>query len=44
MNGETILSLDGLCAGYGKGDVISDISFSLFEGEALCVVGQSGCG
>ncbi len=44
MNGETILSLDGLCAGYGSGDVISDISFSLSEGEALCVVGQSGCG
>ncbi len=44
MNGETILSLDGLCAGYGNGDVISDISFSLSEGEALCVVGQSGCG
>ncbi len=44
MNGKAILSLEGLCAGYGNGDVISDISFSLFEGEALCVVGQSGCG
>lgn len=44
MNDNTILSLEGLCAGYGNGDVISDVSFSLGRGEALCVVGQSGCG
>ena len=44
MNSNPILSLEGLCAGYGNGDVISDISFSLGRGEALCVVGQSGCG
>lgn len=44
MNDSIILSLEGLCAGYGNGDVISDISFSLGRGEALCVVGQSGCG
>ncbi len=44
MNGKIILSLEGLCAGYGSGDVISGLSFSLSEGEALCVVGQSGCG
>lgn len=44
MNSNPILSLEGLCAGYGNGDVISDISFSLWRGEALCVVGQSGCG
>ena len=44
MNDNTILSLEGLCAGYGSGDVISDISFSLGRGESLCIVGQSGCG
>ncbi len=44
MNDNIILSLEGLCAGYGNGNVISDISFSLGRGEALCVVGQSGCG
>lgn len=44
MNDSIILSLEGLCAGYGNGDIISDISFSLGRGEALCVVGQSGCG
>ena len=44
MNDNIILFLEGLCAGYGNGDVISDISFSLGRGEALCVVGQSGCG
>lgn len=44
MNDNTVLSLEGLCAGYGDGDVISDISFSLGRGESLCIVGQSGCG
>ena len=44
MNDNIVLSLEGLCAGYGNGDVISDISFSLARGEALFVVGQSGCG
>lgn len=44
MSDKTILSLEGLCAGYGRGDAISDISLSLSTGEALCVVGQSGCG
>ena len=38
------MSIEGLCAGYGRGDAISDISLSLSTGEALCVVGQSGCG
>lgn len=44
MSDKTILSLEGLCTGYGHGDAISDISLSLSTGEALCVVGQSGCG
>ncbi len=44
MNKKTILSLEGVSAGYGEEDVISDISFSLTEGEILCFVGQSGCG
>lgn len=43
-DGKNILSLEGLCAGYGGEDVISDISLSLAPGEALCVVGPSGCG
>lgn len=44
MKDNMILTAEGLCAGYGGGDVISDISFSVAEGEALCVVGRSGCG
>ncbi len=44
MKADIILTAEGLCAGYGGGDVISDISFSIAEGEALCVVGRSGCG
>lgn len=44
MNGDSILTLDGVCAGYGAGDVITDVSFSLRRGEILCIAGQSGCG
>lgn len=39
-----ILAVDGVCAGYGAGDVISEISFSLGRGECLCIAGGSGCG
>lgn len=44
MSDNIILSLEGLCAGYGEKDVISDVSLSVNAGKALCVVGQSGCG
>lgn len=44
MKSGSILTLDRLSAGYGTGDVISEISFSLRRGEILCIAGQSGCG
>lgn len=44
MNDNVILSLEGLSAGYGGSNTISNINLSLTAGEALCVVGQSGCG
>lgn len=44
MNNGSILTLDKLSAGYGTGDVISEVSFSLRQDEILCIAGQSGCG
>jgi iron complex transport system ATP-binding protein len=39
-----LLEVNGLCAGYGNGDVIRNISFSVKKGECLCVLGPNGCG
>ncbi|MCL2140429.1 MAG: ABC transporter ATP-binding protein [Dehalococcoidia bacterium] len=39
-----MLSVNGLYAGYGNGDVIKDITFSLMEGESLSIIGPNGCG
>jgi ABC-type branched-subunit amino acid transport system ATPase component len=39
-----LLKLDGLVAGYGGGDVLHDVSFSVAEGGITCVVGPNGAG
>jgi iron complex transport system ATP-binding protein len=39
-----MLEVNGLYAGYGNGDVISNISFKADKGECLCVLGPNGCG
>jgi iron complex transport system ATP-binding protein len=39
-----LLEVKGLYAGYGSGDVIRDISFSVEKGRSLCVLGPNGCG
>jgi ABC-type branched-subunit amino acid transport system ATPase component len=39
-----LLGLDGLVAGYGGGDVLHDVSFSVAEGGITCVVGPNGAG
>lgn len=41
---QSLLQVSGLCAGYGRGDVLRDVSFTLRKGDILCVVGESGCG
>lgn len=41
---QSLLQVSGLCAGYSRGDVLRDVSFTLRKGEILCVVGESGCG
>ncbi len=37
-------SVNNLYKSYGKNLVLKDISFSIDEGEVLCIIGRSGCG
>jgi iron complex transport system ATP-binding protein len=39
-----ILEIQNLKAGYGNGDILHDISFSLNKGEFLSVLGRNGSG
>src|SRR5476649_838504 len=39
-----LLAIKGLSAGYGSATVLSDLSFTLGEGEALAVLGRNGVG
>jgi ABC-type branched-subunit amino acid transport system ATPase component len=38
------LAIEGLTAGYGGGDVLHDVSFSVPAGGITCVVGPNGAG
>ncbi|MBO0804710.1 MAG: ABC transporter ATP-binding protein [Nocardiopsaceae bacterium] len=38
------LTLDGIVAGYGGGDVLRGVSFEVPEGAITCVVGPNGAG
>lgn len=44
MNGATLLAVNNLSCGYGRIQVISDLSFRVKAGERLCVLGPNGCG
>lgn len=39
-----VLEVSGLCVGYGREDVLRDVSFAMAEGEFVCVLGANGCG
>ena len=39
-----MLSLSKVCAGYDGKKVLHDITFTLPEGENLCILGPNGCG
>jgi len=39
-----ILEVRNLCAGYGNGDIIENISFSMNKGEFLSILGRNGAG
>lgn len=39
-----MLEIENLCAGYGQGDVLFDLSLRLAEREAVCLLGRNGAG
>ena len=39
-----MLHLKNVCAGYGNGDILHDITIDLPLGENLCILGPNGCG
>jgi iron complex transport system ATP-binding protein len=39
-----VLKVKNLTGGYGSREVVNDVSFSVAEGEVLCVLGPNGCG
>ena len=41
---EPALAVDGLVAGYGGGDVLHEVTFSVQEGGITCIVGPNGAG
>ena len=38
------ISTNKLCIGYGEHTVQSDLTFSLYAGEMVCMLGPNGCG
>ncbi len=41
---EPMLDVAGLCAGYGDGQVLEDITFAIPRGRSLAVLGRNGVG
>jgi branched-chain amino acid transport system ATP-binding protein len=41
---EPLIAVEGVCAGYGEGQVLSDISLELARGSSLAVLGRNGVG
>jgi ABC-type branched-subunit amino acid transport system ATPase component len=39
-----ILTISGVTAGYGGGDILKDVSFEVPEGGITCIVGPNGAG
>lgn len=39
-----LLTLEGVCAGYGEASVLDDISFSMAGGDSIALLGRNGVG
>lgn len=39
-----MLEVQNLCSGYGKKEVVHNVSFSAPQGEFVCIIGANGCG
>lgn len=44
MDKTAMLAVENLSCGYGKTEVIHDLSFQVKAGERLCILGPNGCG
>ena len=44
MTGKTLIRVENLVGGYNETVILNDVSFEVFEGEILVVLGTSGCG
>jgi len=42
--GEVLLEVDGVTAGYGGGDILKGVSFTVAAHEIMCIVGPNGSG
>jgi branched-chain amino acid transport system ATP-binding protein len=43
-NAEVLLSVEGVTAGYGGGDILKGVSFTVARHEIMCIVGPNGSG
>ena len=41
---EPLLRVRGVCAGYGGGDILKDVSIEVPDGRITCIVGPNGAG
>ena len=44
IQGEPFLKIEGLCAGYGKMEILHDFNLQVGKGQALCMIGPNGAG
>jgi len=44
VEGDTLLSIDGLHAGYGKMEILHDLNLRVGRGQSLCLIGPNGAG
>ncbi len=41
---DPFLTIDGLCAGYGKMEILHDLNLQVARGQSLCMIGPNGAG
>ena len=44
IQGEPFLKIEGLCAGYGKMEILHDFNLQVGKGQSLCMIGPNGAG
>ncbi len=44
VQGAALLAVDGLCAGYGKMEILHGINLRVGRGQSLCLIGPNGAG